>query len=421
MTGFVHCCRGWRLPSSTIGEWKTVLPTPINLGNFKLVHSKICLRLNSSTRALLGTMVEHLMPTPYFAIAFAASINTWSSVSSRYVMLRSKYSTCMSRNGYMSVSLIICHTILAISSPSSSTIGVPTMIFSKGSSDFSRQMPGPSKTVARDAGGDCNTSRSSLTQSPALRAHATNWAIVTSGSGYTSSLPTCWWLGSPTLLCSFCVTRSRSSSLVSNTASTNASWPPFFAAKSSAPSATSVDSWVRSTLSSPPSTTASATVSAVRVSVLASPCTKHVSSEKRFVCTSTNSGFGNRSLCTRSKIRTRSEALIWLLLSMLHIGKINSSFSSPVPRPLFASTNAQNSLNLRLAASGGPLWKHVISWSTRLCGAPGQSSKSSFLDINRPGSLHITSHAGFKGAMSCDTLKRCSTAFACFDELLGVR
>ena len=42
------------------------------------------LSLNSSTRASSGVMVAHLTPTPYFLMASAESMVTWSSVWSRY-------------------------------------------------------------------------------------------------------------------------------------------------------------------------------------------------------------------------------------------------------------------------------------------------------------------------------------------------
>ena len=51
----------------------------VPLGDFH-----IFLSLNSFTRASSGVMVAHLTPTPYFLIASAASIVTWSSVSSRF-------------------------------------------------------------------------------------------------------------------------------------------------------------------------------------------------------------------------------------------------------------------------------------------------------------------------------------------------
>ena len=50
----------------------------------------ICFRPNSFTRASSGVMVAHLTPTPTFLMASAASMVTWSLVSSRYSMPRSK-------------------------------------------------------------------------------------------------------------------------------------------------------------------------------------------------------------------------------------------------------------------------------------------------------------------------------------------
>ena len=52
----------------------------VPLGDFH-----ISLRSNSFTRPSSGVMVAHLTPTPYFLMASAASIVTWSSVSSRYL------------------------------------------------------------------------------------------------------------------------------------------------------------------------------------------------------------------------------------------------------------------------------------------------------------------------------------------------
>ena len=48
-----------------------------------------CLRLYSFTRAAFGVMVAHFTPTPYSRTAFAASIVTISSVSSRCLTPRS--------------------------------------------------------------------------------------------------------------------------------------------------------------------------------------------------------------------------------------------------------------------------------------------------------------------------------------------
>ena len=53
------------------------------------VGGLLCLSLNSSTRASSGVMVAHFTPTEYFLMASAASIVTWSLVSSRYSRPRS--------------------------------------------------------------------------------------------------------------------------------------------------------------------------------------------------------------------------------------------------------------------------------------------------------------------------------------------
>ena len=68
--------------AQTIGSRKTVpsrMLRIVPLGDFH-----ICFKSNSATRASSGVMVAHLIPTPYFLIASAASIVTWSFVSSRY-------------------------------------------------------------------------------------------------------------------------------------------------------------------------------------------------------------------------------------------------------------------------------------------------------------------------------------------------
>ena len=57
----------------------------------------IFLSPNSSTRPSSGVMVAHLMPTPHFLMAWAASTVTRSSVLSRFSTPRSKYSMVRSR------------------------------------------------------------------------------------------------------------------------------------------------------------------------------------------------------------------------------------------------------------------------------------------------------------------------------------
>jgi hypothetical protein len=56
----------------------------VPLGDFH-----IFLSLNSFDARLVGVMVAHLTPTPYFLIALAESIVTWSLVASRCSMPRS--------------------------------------------------------------------------------------------------------------------------------------------------------------------------------------------------------------------------------------------------------------------------------------------------------------------------------------------
>ncbi len=70
-----------------IGSRNTVPPMMfrmVPLGDFH-----IFLRLNSFTRASSGVIVAHLTPTPYFLIASAESIVTWSLVASRCCTERS--------------------------------------------------------------------------------------------------------------------------------------------------------------------------------------------------------------------------------------------------------------------------------------------------------------------------------------------
>ena len=64
-----------------MGLRKTVPSRMDRIVPFGLFHA--CLRLYSFTRAAFGVIVAHFTPTPCFKTAFAASIVTWSSVSSR--------------------------------------------------------------------------------------------------------------------------------------------------------------------------------------------------------------------------------------------------------------------------------------------------------------------------------------------------
>ena len=70
-----------------IGSRKMTPPRMLRIVPFGDFH--IFLRPNSSTRASSGVIVAHLTPTPYCLIALAASMVTWSSVSSRFSMPRS--------------------------------------------------------------------------------------------------------------------------------------------------------------------------------------------------------------------------------------------------------------------------------------------------------------------------------------------
>src|SRR5579864_4656536 len=110
-----------------IGSRKITPPRMLRMVPFGDFH--ISFRPNSLTRASSGVMVAHVTPTPTFLMAFAASIVTWSLVLSRYSIPRSKYIRLMSRNGWISLSLMYCQMIRVISSPSSSTTGLVTLMF----------------------------------------------------------------------------------------------------------------------------------------------------------------------------------------------------------------------------------------------------------------------------------------------------
>src|SRR6476661_1816685 len=110
-----------------IGSRNTTPPRMLRMVPFGDFH--ISFRPNSFTRASSGVIVAHLTPTPTFLIASAASIVTWSLVLSRCSIPRSKYIRLISRNGWISLSLMYCQMIRVISSPSSSTTGLVTLIF----------------------------------------------------------------------------------------------------------------------------------------------------------------------------------------------------------------------------------------------------------------------------------------------------
>ncbi len=78
-----------------MGSRKMVPSRMLRMVPLGLFH--ICFRPNSLTRASSGVMVAHLTATPYFFVALAESIVTWSLVSSRCSTPRSKYLRSTSR------------------------------------------------------------------------------------------------------------------------------------------------------------------------------------------------------------------------------------------------------------------------------------------------------------------------------------
>src|SRR5579872_4879232 len=135
-----------------IGSRKMQPPRMLRMVPFGDFH--ISFRPNSFTRASSGVMVAHLTPTPTFLMAFAASIVTWSLVLSRYSIPRSKYIRLMSRNGWISLSLMYCQMIRVISSPSSSTTGLVTLIFAmekRALLEVCLKLRGPNARKARTA------------------------------------------------------------------------------------------------------------------------------------------------------------------------------------------------------------------------------------------------------------------------------
>ncbi len=79
--GFFHVGRNGVMPLTRMGVRNTVpsrIARMVPLGDFH-----IWVRLYSLTRSALGVMVAHLTATPYFFVAFAASMVTWSFVASR--------------------------------------------------------------------------------------------------------------------------------------------------------------------------------------------------------------------------------------------------------------------------------------------------------------------------------------------------
>ncbi len=78
-----------------IGSRKIVPSRMLRIVPFGLRH--ICFSLNSFTRASSGVIVAHFTATPYWRVAFAASMVTWSLVASRCSTPRSKYFRSTSR------------------------------------------------------------------------------------------------------------------------------------------------------------------------------------------------------------------------------------------------------------------------------------------------------------------------------------
>ncbi len=75
------------MPLTRMGLRNTVpsrIARMVPLGDFHML-----LRLYSVMRAALGVMVAHLTATPYFLVALALSMVTWSSVSLRILRPRS--------------------------------------------------------------------------------------------------------------------------------------------------------------------------------------------------------------------------------------------------------------------------------------------------------------------------------------------
>mmetsp|Transcript_17819 Transcript_17819/g.38876 ORF Transcript_17819/g.38876 Transcript_17819/m.38876 type:complete len:238 (+) Transcript_17819:286-999(+) len=126
--GFCHPGTSRGMFPKTMGSRNTVPLRMLRMVPLGLRH--ICLSLNSSTRCSSGVMVAHLMPTLSSLMAMAASTVTASSVRSRLGRPRSKYSVFRSTYGSSSLSLISCQITRVISSPSMSTTGFATLIFS---------------------------------------------------------------------------------------------------------------------------------------------------------------------------------------------------------------------------------------------------------------------------------------------------
>ncbi len=86
--GFVHPGTSRGMLDMMIGSRNTTPPRMLRI--VPLGERHIFFSPNSSTRASSGVIVAHFTPTPWRLVAFAASIVTWSSVSSRCSIDRSK-------------------------------------------------------------------------------------------------------------------------------------------------------------------------------------------------------------------------------------------------------------------------------------------------------------------------------------------
>src|SRR4051812_29429119 len=126
MIGLVQLGTSRGMLSMTIGSRKITPPRMLRI--VPLGERYIRLSPNSSTRASSGVIVAHFTPTPCCLMALAASTVTWSSVSSRCSIPRSKYCRSTSRYGRISFSLMKDQMTRVISSPSSSTMGLDTWI-----------------------------------------------------------------------------------------------------------------------------------------------------------------------------------------------------------------------------------------------------------------------------------------------------
>jgi hypothetical protein len=111
-----------------IGSRKTVPFHMFLIVLFGLLH--IDFNPNSLSLPSSGVIVAHLLQHYTLSVASTLSTVTLSSVASRFGSPRSKYFKSNSKYGNISLSLIMCHITLAISSPSISTTGFSTLILS---------------------------------------------------------------------------------------------------------------------------------------------------------------------------------------------------------------------------------------------------------------------------------------------------